>query len=436
MQDGWKVVAAMAAAWGLLAMPEAAQAAGFSNTAQSAVANSMAATGVANPREPNKNFYNPANMAGKEGFEGMLGVTLLSPLSSYESFDGSVQTDTQRNWFPPPNASLSYGISETVAVGLGFTMPWGLAVEWPDEWVGREAIQFQQLQTFDINPNVAVKIGDTGLKVAAGAQVILSTLQLDRRIILRDDTEVQVNLAGSGQGYGATAAVMYQPTDDLTLGLNYRSAVKLNFDGRSHFEGEEGTTFEDDFQDGDVTTSLTVPHFLAFGIGYQFNRLFVEADLNYTTWSTYDEVVIDFENDSPSDTSTIEANWNNAIALRFGAEYQVTENIPVRLGFAYDRTPIPDETLSPSLPGNHRLSASAGLGYKTGKFSIDAGYQLVTTLEREVRNDVAPNGNYQVVAHVLGLNVGYGFGGGKAKSKENEPAEPRTIKQAEDNEEM
>lgn len=407
------MIAAVALLAGMTLASGDARAAGFANTSQSAVANSMAATGVANPEEPNANFYNPAGMAGREGFESYLGVTLIAPNTSFDPEGGGEGVNTESAVFPPPNLHAAYGINDSVSVGLGITLPWGLAISWPDDWPGRESIQRQQLQTLNINPNVAVKIGDTGLKVAVGGQVMLSSLELDRKIILRSDKEVQVNLGGNGQGFGATAAVMYQPIEELSFGVNYRSAVHLNYEGVAHFEDEEGTPFENTFVDGPVSTGLTVPHFLAAGVGYRLDRLFLELDFNYTTWSTYDEVVIDFENNKPSDTSTITANWHDAVALRFGASYDVLDNLPIRLGFAYDRTPIPDETVSPSLPGNHRLSAAIGAGYSIGSFRFDAGYQLVSAMSRDLQNDKGPDGTYKTTAHVIGLNAGYGFDFGK-----------------------
>ncbi|MFW5968416.1 MAG: OmpP1/FadL family transporter, partial [Persicimonas sp.] len=102
-------------------------------------------------------------------------------------------------------------------------------------------------------------------------------------------------------------------------------------------------------------------------------------------------------------------DWENAFAFRLGGQYDVTEEIPLRLGFAYDRTPIPDETVNASLPDNDRLVGTAGLGYQTGSFRADLAYSVVQTIPRDIDNDRAPTGEYATRAHLVALSLGYSF---------------------------
>lgn len=414
MESVRRIAATLMVALGCV-VPGVASAAGFSNTIQSATSSAMGGVGAANPDEPNASYYNPALMSQQKGLQVYIGPTLIMPGSSFEAPDGTT-TETSRNIFPPPNLHLAYSLDSGLSFGLGLTSPYGLGIEWPDDWRGREAIQSQQLQTFDLNPSISYEIPDTGLTIAAGGQAVYSTVELRRRIILRDDTEIQSRLGGDGLGFGATGGLFFQPNEQLSFGLNYRSAVNVNYSGDVHFEGEEGTPFEQEFVDGEVETAVTLPHLIAAGVGYRLNKWFFEFDAQYTTWSTYDETVIDFQRDRPSDESVINNDWHDSIALRAGTEYQVTPSIPLRLGVALDRTPIPDDTLSPSLPGNHRLVGSLGTGYKWNNFRADIGYHLVNALPREVDNDVAPAGEYKTTAHLLSINLGYGFGKGGDKA--------------------
>ena len=407
MKGKWRWAAAIAVL-GMMAVPSTGWAAGFSTYVQSATSTGMASTGTANPDEPNATFFNPAMMPFQDTFVINAGPTFIIPNTTFESADGSINNSTEEAIFPPPNGHVHYKITDDLAVGVGAELPWGLAVSWPDDWVGRETIQFQQLRTLNVTPAVSYKIPGIDLSFAGGAQIVASSIELDRRVILREDTEVQTNLGGNGIGFGGLAAVVYRPTEDITIGANYRSSVKVDYEGRAHFEGEEGTPFAGQFVDGNVTTDLTLPNFVALGFGWQINRLFLELDLNYTAWRSYDELVVDFEENRPSETETITNDWNDAGAIRFGAEYEVIDRLPVRLGLAYDMTPIPDETVSPSLPGNDRAVASVGVGY-TFDFGlrVDGAYQLVAALERTIDQGVVHDGDYQTTAHILGLNVGY-----------------------------
>ena len=404
----------------LLLIPQGAFAAGFANTAQSATSTGLGGVGAANPDEPNSSYYNPAAMTARDKFNVYVGPTLIAPSVKYDGPGDEFDTQTKGGIIPPPNFHLAVPFGNGMAAGVGVVFPYGLTIEWPDDWAGRDVIRRQSLTTVDINPNFAYEIADTGLSVAAGAQFVLASVELENTTILREDKEVQAHIGGNGVGYGGAAAVMYRPTESLTFGVNYRSAVKVDFDGRAHFEGEEGTPFETTFVDQAGTTSITMPHTVVAGVSYGIGDLFLEFDAGFTTWSSYDRIDLSFERpceegdqgcepgvDTNPPTSSIITNWNDSPTFRLGAQYEVIENLPIRIGAAYDMTPIPAETVSPSLPGNNRAVFSVGTGYTVAGFRADIAYMLVTTT-REITNG-NQDGTYSTTANIVGINVGYGF---------------------------
>lgn len=398
---------------GLLMLPATALGAGFQNSGQSATATSMGYSGVANPDEPNSSFYNPASMGLGEGLKLYLGDTIIMPSTSWTPADGGEQVPTKSQIFPPPNGHLSYeNIADSgVSAGVGVTFPYGLGIAWPDDWAGRTAVRSQDLQTTNVNPNVAYKIAD-GLSVAAGGQIVFSSVEFHQSIATGDDQFVEAHLGAAGMGFGGVAAAMYQPLEELTLGLQYRSRVKIDYEGDVHFDGEEDGALYRTFRDNPATASITLPDSFALGVGYELGELFVTAEANYTMWQTYD--VVEVEVDTGGDEDAIDgfeivSNWEDAMAFRLGAQYDVMENLPVRMGLAYDMTPIPDETVNPSLPGNDRLVGSLGFGYTWEGLRTDVAYSLVHALERDIDNDRAPHGAYNTTANIVAINLGYGY---------------------------
>ena len=404
---------------GLLLAPSWAFAAGFANTAQSATSTGLGGVGAANPDEPNSSYYNPAAMTARDSFNVYVGDTLIGPKVTYDGPGDADDTETAGGFLPPPNFHLAVPFGD-MAAGIGVVFPYGLTIEWPDDWAGREIIRRQSLTTVDINPNFAYKLQSIGLSMAVGAQIMLASVELENTTILRDDKEVNAHIGGRGMGFGATAALLYQPNDKLTFGLNYRSAVKVDFkDGEAHFDGEEGTPFETTFVDQGGSTSITMPHAIVAGVGYDIGKVFIEFDAGFTTWSTYDKIELQFERpceegqsgcevgETNPPTSTITSNWRDSPTFRLGVQYDVIENLPIRVGAAYDMTPIPAETVSPSLPGNNRAVFSIGTGYTIGGFRGDIAYMLVAT-SRDIENG-NQNGTYKTTANIIGLNLGYGF---------------------------
>lgn len=413
-----------------LAAPRSADAAGFQNMSQSATANAMGSMGTANPDEPNASFYNAATLAQRDGFELYIGGTLLMPSTTYEPIDpndGEAAATTPRQFYPPNmhlGVPIELGGAGTLGLGLGVTFPYGLGITWPDDWDGDHLIISQDLQAVSINPNVSYKLPGMDLSFALGAQIYRASVTLVRDAVIRDDYDVKTTISGVGQGYGAAASLLYKPIEPLSIGLNYRSAARLKVGGQVHFEGEEGTPFEQTFSDQDGSTELQIPHAFTLGVGYDLaDKLFIGVDVVYTAWSGYDQIVLEFSEEclegsvscdptvdkTDPPPSTITSNWEDALALRLGVEYEVIPDLKLRVGGAFDQTPIPERTLSPSLPGNDRASFSAGLGYVVSGVRADLGYQFVRALDREVIDTDNLPGTYSTTAHVIGLNIGYGY---------------------------
>ncbi len=417
-----KILAFLVSSAGFLAAPAAVYAAGFANTAQSGVATGMAGAAVANPNEPNMNYYNPASMAFQDNISVYAGVTLLVPSVKHtpaSSSAGQGEVNTEDAIFPPPNLSLTVPFADNYAVGIGVTLPWGLAIDWPKDWYGRETFVGQELQTVNVSPNFAYRFSGLDLSLSVGAQLVFGKVVQKKAIVASSEKEFGVELGGNGFGVGAAAALMYKPTKDITLGFAYRSRVKINFDGVIHFDDPSGTTFENILIDQDIATNLTVPDTFNLGIGWLlFDKLFLNADVSYIMWSTYDRIVIEYSKQSPKaqpgqdpkkpDEVSV-ADWNDTMAFRVGVDYELITNLSLRAGFAFDMTPVPDETVGPSLPDNNRTVIALGAGYGAAGFRADVGYQLVMVGERKIDRGTPVDGLYKMGAHVVSMNVGYEF---------------------------
>lgn len=409
----WFLVAGAA----VVGLPSTTLAAGFANTNQSSTATALGGVGVANPNEANRSFYNPASMV-----EADLGVyvgdIVIMPSTRYYTEEGTT-LDTVSNVLPPPNLHVGYGVTDDVAVGIGFTMPYGLTIEWPGDWPGREIVTKQTLRTYNLNPNVAYRFPGTALSVAVGAQIVPADVSLQRNIMLRPDKEVSAELGGTALGFGSTAALYWRPTSHLTVGANFRSSVDLEFEGDAHFAGEEGTPFESTFVDQAISTELTLPHTATFGVGYQADKVWVGVDVAMTFWNVYDSIDLKFsepcEAGDPTcevgvdttnpPTSVIEGDWEDSATFRLGFQYDVLDYLALRAGVAWDLSPIPDSTVAPSLPGNDRAVISTGVGYHRGPWRMDVAYQLVKAT-RQIANG-NQDGRYDTSAQIFGLNVGF-----------------------------
>lgn len=376
-----------------------ARAGGFSVAEQSAVAGGTAGAGTARADDASAAWYNPAALTDDGGIRIGVGLTMAMPSIEAQAMDGSWSTDSESGLKTPPHLYLSHS-RDRLAYGISVGVPFGGGVSWPKEWQGRHEIVSSNLQVFRIAPFGAWKLGRVSL--SAGPHLDLASLRI-RRGLDFVDTEGQVDLAFNAVGIGAHLSAYYQASDDLALGLTYKSRTKLSYSGQASFEAPD--EFSAKTTDQRATTEQTLPDRLIAGARFQRDRVAVLADLELTAWSTNDQLVIDFENEQTPDA--VQNNrWRSTLALRAGAEFQLDPAWVLRAGGFFDPTPVKAETLAPSSPDSSRLGLSAGTSHKLGKgVNVDAFYEYMHLLDRETADMDALQASYGGQAHFLGLGL-------------------------------
>lgn len=374
-------------------------------------------------------FYNPAGLGFLEGTHFYGGVTVISPSAKFVGaaplLDETVH-DAKEQIFPPVGLYVTHQFTDKIGAGISVTNPFGLGLGWEDDFPGRAISKDVTLQTFYISPIVAYQLMPE-LSVAAGADIVLSSINLQRNALLFNSegvpgtgTEVaEAELEGSADpAFGFTAGIMYRK-EKLGLGFMYRHSITLKTDNAdasftllSGLDAKTAAIAGGLLVAQKVKTELNLPNYFVAGIYYKFTeKLGVEFDYSWYGWSVFDEIALEFEDERLN--QTIAENYFDEYQLRVGAHYDLNENFSVRGGYIYDRTPQPIESVSPLLPDDTRNDFTFGLGYTNGKFTVDGGYMYVNIGERSTvedgvgKNDNGFNGTYQSHAHLFFLSFGY-----------------------------
>ena len=75
--------------------------------------------------------------------------------------------------------------------------------------------------------------------------------------------------------------------------------------------------------------------------------------------------------------SSTRYNWTNTMRYSVGASYQCNDAWKVKMGLAYDESPVPQQYRTARLPDNNRLWLSAGLQYASSeRLKIDFGIPM------------------------------------------------------------
>jgi long-chain fatty acid transport protein len=393
---------------GLLAMaalPATAQAAGFAVGEQGAAAMGVGGAATARPDLGEVGFYNPAGWGFAEGLQVTIGASALRPNINHIDPQTGNQTQADRSLGTPPylHAGARFG---DFAAGLSFGVPFGGGVSWPDDWQGRFESTLLSLTVFEVGATLAWRPIDE-LSIAAGPRLQRASVAYNRRIDFVD-TEGSVELMGNSNGVGGQVALMYRPTERLTLGLNWRSRVTHDFDGYAYFN-DVPVEMSHRAHDQPVSTQLTLPDRLAFGAAWEFAEAIASVDVTWWAWSTFEEFAIDFDSDQTPDVAQ-PRNWSDTFTIRAGFEQRGVIDDVIRLGLAFDPTPSPSNTLSPASPDANRLIPSIGFGYYfLEDFTVDLAYAHTFMFGSESSGQAYP-GRYDSGIDVVSLGLRYAPG--------------------------
>lgn len=389
-----------AAAAAAIAAPLSAHAAGYSLKEQSVSGQGTSFAGVTagGNGDLSAMFFNPAALGMVKNFEFVQTVTGILPTSDVRSARATRVTGSSitGNASPGdiaqdaivPSGYLGYAITPDLKVGLSMNGPWGLVTDYGYDWIGRYHGVRSDLRTYNFTPTVSYRVHPT-LTVAGGIQIQYAKAKLSSAIdagllsstALAGRFDTIVDLKGDAWGWGATAGVMYEPMKGTRVGLAYRSAVKHDLKGNADFTGPAATAAT--FRDQSIAAKLVTPDSANLGIYHELNdRWAVMGDIQWTNWSRFYELNVDFQTLSNSIT---EEKWKDTWFVSLGTSYKVSDALTVRGGVAFDKGSVGTEHRTPRIPEQDRYWLSVGAGYKVNEWlQLDAAYSHVFVRDAEV----------------------------------------------------
>jgi long-chain fatty acid transport protein len=411
----------LALGWGLPAVSEGA---GFALIQQGTAAMAQGNAFVAEADDPSAIYYNPAGLNQLKKTQVYMGTFFNYPQRSYQGETGDTYI-TRHRFYESGSFYLAVPVHSRVVLGFGYFTPFGLGTDWPAEWTGRYITTFSRLKTYNLNPVVSVKLMKN-LSVAAGVDFLWSDVRLRRKspLIPRPLIDSKSDLTGSGFGVGANFGALYEPVQGVKLGVSYRSAISVDHHGQLDLALP---TFVPDIpRSVGGSAKLVYPPSVTFGVSVnRFQPFTFNVDATWTGWSTYRELEVKLDRPIPvsgqlSSAIVTKKNWQDAWALRFGANWQVTENMKIRAGYTFDMTPVPASTLEPQIPDSNRHIFALGATTKIWRLTLGIAYNFLLNTPRSkdnrfafngipVADEFQANGKYRSHTHSLGLSSTFEF---------------------------
>jgi len=330
-------------------------------------------------------FFNPAGIAFLDKkFSVSFGVSGIISSVKYQNEYYNLQAETDNPLGTPFYLYLAYQSTDNISLGLAVYTPFGSSADW-GTWAGSDIVNDISMKVFYIQPSLTYKFSEI---FSASASLIIAygsvsyNKDINRYLTDEEGNKTNVQLESgvtSAAGYDLSLAL--KPSENISFGLNYRSKIVLDAKyGRADFYNVP-EFLESTLKPAIFSAELPMPAEL--GIGFSFkpaNKLLVAVDYNYTYWSAYEELRIDFKNDLP--TSVAIKNYHNSSTIRFGAEYQVNDKMFIRAGYYYDESPLTEGYFSPETPSLDTKNYTFGFGYQMKKLSFDFSFLYVDGQER------------------------------------------------------
>lgn len=398
---------------------------------------SWSGAGMANPQDGlTALHWNPATLTNFDGTTLDLSLQLMFPTTDLSS---SIDRDALGPGVPPaPLAGVSssdagpfpipaagiihrpagtrwgFGLSAFGVGGFGVdyeganpTAPGSNPILFPQQAGGFGALN-SSFALFQVSPTVAYQLTET-LSFGLAPTFNLGMLEVNPFPgAAPDQNGYPDGPQSSALGIGLQAGLHANDLNGFHAGFSFKSTQYFR-----DFEFDPGAR--------QFRFNLDYPMILSAGVGYSgFERVELAADVRY----------IDFANTDGFDTTGFDESgavvgfgWNSILAAAVGVQYEVTERLPVRFGYAFNENPIDDamafyNVASPAIVQHH---ISGGLSYRftpTVALAVAVQYAPGTEVESPMHNPqmipmtgtsmmpgTTVSSELSTLTGVLGLNV-------------------------------
>jgi len=367
--------------------------------------------------DPSAIAHNPAGLTQVKGTNAYGGMTLFMPHSTYDSPSGESESTDFLIYFPPHLYFVSDLKGKDLHIGIGIYSPFGIGgKKWDPDGATRYSSIENLIGTIAVNPTVAYQLLPS-LSVGAGVEYMYSFTSSERKInqSILGAGDATSSTDADGGGWGYNVGILYKPVAEFSIGLTYRSRIRVDYDGdielkhiapalQMMFGGSHFTT--------DMETSLEFPDTVSLGIAYRpSEKIVIAVDIDRTMWSTFDSMNIDVKDEVTdagfTDTSA-PLQWRDIWLFKIGAEYKYSDALSLRAGYTYVQTPVPDSTLDPAFSDADMNAVSFGFGYRKGVYLFDFGYSAAFYEDRTVGNRIL-TGTYGNFAQFVSFSIGKKF---------------------------
>lgn len=293
-------------------------------------------------------------------------------------------------WFLIPAVHFAFPVyCDKMAVGIGFTAPFGLTTSYSSSARNRYFATHSHLAAFNIGPTIAYQI-NPNISIGGGIDFQYLSVTLKQKLpTVAGDAEYKNE--ADNWGFGWNIGAMFCFDTGTTLGLSYRSRVHHELSGDAYVKGP---AILGPFSNvGGVSGRITLPDYASVSLVQRINQQWAFlASYYYTNWETIDKVTLDYTEglkrvNFPSGV-TLDLDFQNTSKVAVAFNYCPNDCWKLRFGAAYDQTNVRSpSTRSFRLPDNDRIWLALGGQYQINRcVKVDLGYAHLIVKDAKIHS--------------------------------------------------
>lgn len=266
-------------------------------------------------------------------------------------------------------------------------------------------------------PVVAYRINDQ-VSVALGLSAVYSKLRFEQFFppvsvplpLVANETVAEAEM--DGWGIGANFALSWDVTERDRLALTLRSETTIDHKGDSRLGSLTPQAEALGFTErGSAATRVTYPWIAGISYGRKLSdALLVEVQYERVGFSDFEKLDIDLDNNNPlfNGANITRQDWKDSYTFGVGLRYDHSDGWRTHASFQFFKSPVPDETLSTTIPDGDQVALSLGLTKRWGRGHAGLAYSYVDYESRSA--DIGGvTGRIETKLHLLTINAGWRF---------------------------
>lgn len=318
-----------------------------------------------------------------------LGIEADTPYGEYSN---------NASWAVLPQIYGAMPISERLVAGFGINSPFGLATDWGNNTSFRQIATETELNYLTGWAVLGYKVTDT-FSLGGGFGLSYADARF-RQGISPAPSQDFFEFEGNGEALSWTLSARWQPAEQHSFGVVYRSKSRFQLDGdvRNTYMG--GAT-------EDASMNFLTP--ATVGAGYAFRpcrEWVLEANIEWVNWDELNTLALS----KASGDMGVPFNWNSNFIYSAGITRYFDGGWNVSAGYNFIENSQPNAIFNPGVSDANRHWLNIGCGRESESFKWNFAYQFAFS-DRDVSGSPygLADGTYKSRFHGLMANCEWRF---------------------------